>query len=172
MSPRYEQLFRATGTMRIGSEHHQIHANGLRIRRQGRRKFEGFTGHSWQSALFPSGKAFGCNNYPPRDDGKPSYNEGFVFSGDGVLKPARVVQAPWLARLLPGGEAVPLVLETAAGERIAIEGQTFVNTRSLGDKVLPASFPIVQQAHARYRWNGEETFGMIERSSLPAKMTL
>jgi hypothetical protein len=172
MSPRYEQLFRASGTLRTGGKRSEFTGNGLRIRRQGRRKFEGFTGHSWQSALFPSGKAFGCNNYPPRDDGQPSYNEGFVFYDSGVLRPARVVQAPWLTRLTPGGDDVTLVLQTADGEKISIDGQTYVNTRSLGDKVLPADFPIVQQAHARYRWNGEESFGMIERSSLPKRMTL
>jgi hypothetical protein len=171
MSPRYEQLFRATGKLRIDDEPIDFAANGLRIRRQGRRKFEGFSGHCWQSALFPSGKAFGCNNYPPRDDGEPSYNEGFVFSGDGVLRPARVVQAPWLKRLVPSGDDATVVLETNDGTKVVIEGRTFVNTRSLGDKVLPADFPIVQQAHAWYRWNGEETYGMVERSSLPKRMT-
>ncbi|CAN7556048.1 hypothetical protein LJR219_003989 [Phenylobacterium sp. LjRoot219] len=171
MSPRYEQLFRATGAMRVGEARLDVAANGLRIRRQGPRKFEGFWGHCWQSALFPSGKAFGCNNYPPRDDGQPSYNEGYVFGGDGALKPARVVQAPWLTKLAPRDDDATLVLETADGETITIEGQTFANTRSLSDKILPASFPIVQQAHARYRWDGEETFGMLERSTLPEKMT-
>jgi hypothetical protein len=96
---------------------------------------------------------------------------GFVFDG-AVRRAARVVQAPWLKRLTTGGDGVAVVLETADGERVAIDGSTFVNTRSLGDKVLPPTFPIVQQAHARYRWNGEETTGMIERSTLPAKMPL
>lgn len=170
MSPRYEQLFRATGKMQIDNERSTFAANGLRIRRQGRRKFEGFTGHSWQSAVFPSGKAFGCNVYPPRDDGQPSYNEGFVFE-NGTRRPARVAKAPWLTKLTTHGDDVTLVLETADGEKVTIAGETFINTRSPGDKVLPPEFPIVQQAHARYRWNGEETFGMVERSSLPKKMT-
>ena len=69
---------------------------GLRIRRQGVRKLEGFWGHCWQSALFPSGRAFGYIAYPPRPDGEPTYNEGYIFSGDGELVPARVVEAPWL----------------------------------------------------------------------------
>lgn len=65
MSPRYEQLFRASGRLRIGGAQFDVDANGLRIRRQGVRKFEGFWGHCWQSALFPSGRAFGFNTYPP-----------------------------------------------------------------------------------------------------------
>jgi len=169
MSPRYEQLFRAKGAMRVGGERFDVNARGLRIRRQGLRKFEGFWGHCWQSALFPSGRAFGYNTYPPRPDGKPSYNEGYIFDGRGKLKPARAVQVPWLTRLAPRGDDVSLVLETEDGP-VAIQGETFVNTRSRGSAILPPDFPIVQQAHACYHWDGEETFGMVERSSPPSKM--
>ena len=42
-----------------------------------------FRGHAWQSALFPSGRAFGYIVYPEREDGLPTYNEGYVFEGDG-----------------------------------------------------------------------------------------
>ena len=62
-----------------------------------------FRGHAWQSAVFPSGRAFGYIVYPPRDDGKPTYNEGYLFEGDGELIPAWVVDAPWLRRLQPHG---------------------------------------------------------------------
>jgi hypothetical protein len=171
MSPRYEQLFRASGKLRVGDKNWQFTGTGLRIRRTGARKFEGFWGHCWQSALFPGGKAFGYNTYPPRPDGKPSYNEGFVFDGNGKLKPARAVQIPWMTRLQPSGEDVPLVLETAEG-RVSIQGTSFVNTRSLGSAILPPDFPIVQQAHVRYRWDGEQACGMMERSTLPSKMSL
>jgi len=171
MSPRYEQLFRAQGTLRIGDRTYRFSGNGLRIRRQGTRKFEGFWGHCWQSALFPSGKAFGYNTYPPRPDGQPSFNEGYIFDGSGTLRPARAVQIPWMKRLLPGGEDVPLVLETDAG-RVTIQGTSFVNTRSRGSAILPADFPIVQQAHVRYLWGSETACGMMERSTPPSKMTL
>jgi hypothetical protein len=171
ISPRYEQLCRAKGTLTIDGERREFSAQLLRIKRQGVRKFEGFWGHCWMSALFPSGRAFGVNVFPPRADGKPSFNEGYVFEGDGALKPARAVQAPWMRKLYTGGEDVPLVLETAEG-RHSIEGTTFVNCRSLGASVLPASFPVVQQAHARYRWDGETACGMIERSTLRSAMEL
>ena len=59
--------------------------------------------------MFPSGKAFGHLVYPPRADGKPTYNEGFVFDGDRGLVPARVVEAPWLRRMQPRGEDVSVV---------------------------------------------------------------
>src|SRR4030095_12072058 len=73
--------------------------SGLRSRRQGVRRLAGFWGHCWQSAVFPSGKAFGYIAYPPRPDGEPTFNEGYLFTGEGALIPARAVQAPWLTRL-------------------------------------------------------------------------
>ncbi len=172
MSPRYEQLFRAKGVLTVGDERLELSGNGLRIRRQGVRRLEGFNGHCWQSAVFPGGKAFGFNTYPDRGDGTPAYNEGFVFDGSGELQPARVVEIPWLDRLQPRGDDVSFVLETAAG-KVTVQGSTFINTRSVnkGSAVLPPDFPIVQQAHARYRWGDEETVGMIERSSPPSKIT-
>jgi hypothetical protein len=170
MSPRYEQLLRCEGSLRIDGAEHAFRGNGLRIRRTGFRAFAGFSGHCWQSAVFPSGKGFGFNIYPPRDDGQPSYAEGFVLDADGTRMPARPVEVPWLRRLVTGGESVPFVLETVDGRRVAVDGTTFVNVRSRGHAVLPPDFPIVQQAHARYVWDGEETTGMIERSSRPSVM--
>lgn len=169
ISPRFEQLCRAEGVLVIDGESRAFKGQALRIKRQGVRTFEGFQGHCWMSALFPDGRAFGVNAFPPRADGTASFNEGFVFLGDGALKPARAVRMPWMRRLLTGGEDVPLVLETEDGT-VTIEGTTFVNCRSRGHSILPASFPVVQQAHARYRWDGEEATGMIERSTLRERM--
>lgn len=171
MSPRYEQLFRARGALRVGRRNITLTGTGLRIRRQGVRRLAGFAGHCWQSAVFPSGKAFGFNTYPPRSDGEPSYNEGYIFDGSGELKVARADVVPWLDRLQTSGDNVSFVLETAQGA-VSVEGVTFINTRSVnkGSAVLPPDFPIVQQAHARYRWDGEEACGMVERSSTPDKI--
>lgn len=172
MSPRYEQLFRCEGSVRFNGKEHGFRGNGLRIRRTGFRAFAGFVGHCWQSAIFPSGKGFGFNVYPPREDGKLSYSEGFILDADGTRTPARPVEVPWLHKLVTGGEAVPFVLEAIDGRRVEIDGTTFVNVRSRGHPSLPPDFPIVQQAHARYVWDGEETTGMIERSSRPSVMIL
>lgn len=176
ISPRFEQLCRAQGFLDIDGERRNFKGQVLRIKRQGVRKFEGFWGHCWQSALFPSGRAFGINVFPPRADGKPSFNEGFIFDGDGVLKPARAVNMPWMKKLLVAGEDVSLTLETADG-LVSIQGVTFINCRSRGGAtasktVLPASFPVVQQAHATYTWNGETACGMIERSTLRDQMEM
>ncbi|AXO23080.1 hypothetical protein MOKP4_19440 [Mycobacterium avium subsp. hominissuis] len=172
--PRYEQLFRAAGSVTVDGSERRFSGSGLRIRRQGVRKLAGFWGHAWQSAVFPSGKAFGYIAYPPRPDGQPTFNEGYVFTGDGPLIPARVVRAPWLTRLQALGEDVSLVLETGHGV-VAVEGETVFSTHDIHHdddsysvhamkKEMP-SFPALQQAGVRYRWDGEETYGMLERSN-------
>ena len=112
------------------------------------------------------------NVYPPRDDGRPSFNEGYVFDGDGELRPAQAVATPWLRRFEVSGEDVPLSLATQDGELVEIAGRTFINCRSggTGTSALPESYPLVQQAHAFYRWGDEETTGMVERSTFRKDM--
>lgn len=172
--PRYEQLFRADGILTVDGHTQRFTGSGLRIRRRGVRKLAGFAGHAWQSALFPSGKAFGYIAYPPRADGTPTFNEGYIFTGDGPLIPATAVRAPWLTRLQALGEDVSVVLETAQGT-LEIEGETVVSTHDIHHdddmysmhalrEEMP-DFPAVHQAGVRYRWDGEQTYGMLERSN-------
>jgi hypothetical protein len=172
--PRYEQLYRATGSVTIAGESQDFTGTGLRIRRQGVRRLAQFWGHAWQSAIFPSGRAFGYIAYPPRPDGQPTFNEGYLFTGDGDLIPARAVRAPWLTRLQALGEDVSLTLETADGT-VHIEGETVYSTHDIHHnddtysvremKKENPNFPALQQAGVRYRWDGEETYGMLERSN-------
>ena len=173
--PRYEQLFRAAGSLRIaGEKQRTFTGSGLRIRRQGIRRLAEFRGHCWQSALFPSGRAFGYIAYPARDDGMPTFNEGYIFDGEGELVPARVVEAPWLTKLAPLGEDASLVLETTRGS-VRIEGEIVLSTIDIHHddetraveamKKEQPKFPAVNQAGVRYRWDGEETYGMLERSN-------
>jgi hypothetical protein len=159
ISPRYEQLCTARGSVRFGSDEWAFEGTGLRIHRQGLRDTEGFWGHCWPSALFPSGKAFGALAFPERPD-QPTYNEAFVFDGERMI-PAVLVDAPWLRRLQPNGEDVSLTLRTKEGD-VRIEGETVLSACMPGG--LPEFPPALQQAGVRYRWDGEETFGMMERS--------
>jgi hypothetical protein len=158
--PRFEQLCRATGSARIGKDHYQLNGGALRIRRTGVRRLATFRGHVWQSALFPSGRGFGAMLYPPRPDGKPTFNEGFLFGGDGSLIPARVVAAPWLHQMQPSGADVSLELESEGG-RTAIRGETVLSTFS----TLGANGRHLEQGIVRYTWDGETTNGMLERST-------
>ena len=91
---RFEQLCRATGWLRIGDETFEIDGAANRIRRQSIRRLAKFRGHvvagrrSFRAAA-------GSATSPIRRarDGKETYNEGYVFEGDGALVPARVVDA-------------------------------------------------------------------------------
>jgi hypothetical protein len=163
--PRYEQLFRAEGSVTVGGNKQSFRGTGLRIRRQGVRDVAEFWGHSWQSALFPSGKAFGYIAYPPPPDGHETYNEGYIFAGTGELIPAKVVEAPWLRKLGTKGQDVSVVLESEDLGITRIEGETVISTYLVGHLDYP-KFPVLSQCTVRYRWDGEETYGMLERSSL------
>jgi hypothetical protein len=163
---RFEQLCRATGTLRIGDEAYEINGGANRIRRQSIRRVAKLRGHAWQAGLLPSGRGFGYIAYPPRDDGKETYNEGYVFEGDGQLIPARVVDAPWLRELSPKGEDVSCVLETDNGETVPIAAETVVSTFHVMPPEVGGGLQL-QQAITKYTWNGETGTGMTERSTAP-----
>lgn len=170
--PRFEQLAWASGVLRVDGREHVVRGGALRIHRQGVRRLNvgglAFWGHAWQSAVFPSGRGFGYLAFPPRPDGRPTFNEGYVFEGDGRLVPARVVQAPWLTTMRPRGEDVGLVLETERGTT-TIRGETLMST-FLAIPNDTDRFPVLQQAIARYTWDGETANGMLERSNTPDKV--
>lgn len=169
---RFEQLLRAKGTLQVGGEEHSFSGSGLRIRRQGGRTVAGFWGHVWQSALFPSGRGFGHMVWPPRTDGVPSFNEGWIYNGGGGIIPARVVEAPWLRRLDPPlGQDATVVLESELG-RTTIEGETILTTFDVSIRPQNPDFPVLEEAGVRYRWDGEETIGMLERSTMRDQMQL
>ena len=129
------------------------------------RRLAPLRGHVWQAAAFPSGFGFGFQVYPPRTDGKPTYNEGYIVE-DGEIVPARVVKAPFLTRLQPHGEDVSLALE-AAGKVIEIAGQTTASTFMVMPPEVGGGLQL-QQGLARYSYNGETVIGMVERSAARA----
>ena len=121
----------------------------------------------WQSSIFPSGRGFGVCLYPPRDDGKPTFNEGFLFDGDGELIPAWATQSPWLDKLEPKGQDATLTLETEDGRVETIRGETVLSTCHVMGPHSGAGFEsefALQQAIVRYSWDGETAMGMLERS--------
>jgi hypothetical protein len=163
---RIEQLFRSSGSLTVDGQTYAFRGSGLRVKRQGTRQLGGFWGHAWQSALFPSGKGFGYIAYPPRTRDEHPYNEGFVYDGDGPLIPARVVRAPWLQELIARDEDVSLVLETFDGRQVSITGTTWAPTHDRFPRAEYPSFPVLFQGGVRYEWDGEVSYGMLERSSM------
>jgi len=171
---RHEQLFRCKGTFGVeGEPELSFEGTGLRIRRSGVRRLGEFPGHCWQSALFPSGKAFGLSGFPARSDGTPAYCDAFIFE-DGKKTYAKMLEAPWMTRFVPHGGDVGFVLETDKG-LVKIGGKTHDSTfLTKGSRMFGnwsgehgVALPF-HQGGAQYTWDGETTYGMIERS-LPAE---
>jgi prepilin-type processing-associated H-X9-DG protein len=167
---RFEQLCRANGRMRIDGRSYTIDGAANRIRRQSIRRTAKLRGHAWQAALFPDGRGFGYIAYPPRDDGRDTYNEGYFFPGDGPLIPARVVDAPWLRTTKPSGEDVSCVLETADGTAVRVDGRTLASTFMIMPPEVGGGLQL-QQAITRYTLDGETANGMLERSTAPGNLS-
>lgn len=163
---RLEQLCSVTGTATVDGAATPFKGGGLRIHRKGgnRSDYGDFYGHNWQSAAFPSGRAFGFIHYRPRPDGSVKYREGWLLDA-GEIVPARVEETPWMTDTRSSGEDVSFVLHTKKGA-VRIAGETFVSSlrppRPIGDGT---SFPLLHSGIARYRWDDEVAFGMIERSA-------
>jgi hypothetical protein len=164
---RFEQLCSVMGTIEVDGRTTPFTGGGLRVHRKGgnRSDYGAFYGHVWQSAWFPSGRAFGLIHYRPGPDGAVKYREGWILDGGEVLA-ARVEDTPWMSDTRPSGEDVSFTLYTMQ-DAYRITGETFVSSlrppRPVGDGT---SFPLLQSGIARYRWDGETAFGMIERSAL------
>lgn len=157
---RFEQLFRARGVFHVDGRDHAFSGSGLRVKRQSVRPLGGFRGHCWQSAVFPDGRAFGYITYPPREDGS-AYNDGYIFQ-HGTMYPARAITIPWLRRIVGEGDDVSLTLQSALGIT-HIQGVTALSTFRVGNPDIGGLN--LHQGGARYRWDDQTAYGMIERSA-------
>jgi len=179
---RYEQLYRMTGQVRIDQERIDIRGAGVRTHRRGTREMARWHGHSWQTAIFPSGRAFGLMRFPSRDgpEGREVaglwFNEGFVVE-NGRMYPAEVLQSTWLDTYTPTGERSQIRLRSELGEAVidveisAVAWRT-IHTDAAQGRYLrafgvwgdPGSY-VMGQGAARYAWDGESAYGHIERST-------
>jgi hypothetical protein len=164
---RFEQLFRGEGEIDVDGERRSFRLVGNRVKRRSVRT-DGLMlrGHSWQGALFPDGRAFGCEARPLHDDGFEPWNEGFVFQ-DGQMHHAKAVNVPWLGEIVERGEDVSVELHSDLGVT-RIKGTTALSTFRIGN---PDIWGLnLHQAGAEYEWDGQTAFGMIERSSVSAPL--
>lgn len=164
---RIEQMFTAQGLVAVDGETIPLRGAGVRIHRKGtviRSDYSDWMGHVWMSALFPSGRAFGINNFHPHPDGRLRYHEGWLLD-DGEIVPAKFVAAPWLTQWLPNGDDVSFTLRTPRGD-VHINGETHTTTVNAIHPIPGRpTFPPTQQGIVNFRWDGEQAYGMIERSA-------
>ncbi|MBW8754119.1 MAG: hypothetical protein JF595_08185 [Sphingomonadales bacterium] len=161
---RVEQTWRGEGELTIDGETRSFRAVGNRIHRQSVRPMGAFRGHCWQAAVFPDGRAFGYCAYPPREDGT-TYNDGYIYQ-NGRMYQAQATRIPFLRNIMPNGDDVSLELESELGIT-RIDGVTTLATFHLGNPGVGGMNN--NQGGARYTWDGQSTYGMIERSS-PAEL--
>ena len=158
-----EHQFRGAGTMTLDGETRSFKAVGNRIHRQSVRPLDGFRGHVWQAAVFADGRAFAYIAYPPGEDGS-TYNEGYVFI-DGKIHAASATTIPWLTAAGLTSEGQDNSLEIAwDGGSARIAGAGMLNTFKVMHEGEMAGFAL-NQGGARYSWDGQQTIGMIERST-------
>lgn len=160
--PAYEQLSRVTGAIRIqGRDEYKFTGTGLRTHRYGRRTVASNFSTSWVSALFPSGRAFLAVQYMDKDD-KPFYSEGWAREPNGIPAAARVGTIPMLDYLDCVGRKCELVLDGPKGaEHIEIEILSAAYNYGIGIDHTPGTYGVCHTM-SRFRWNGEETTGLME----------
>jgi hypothetical protein len=84
---------------------------------------------------------------------------------DGQVIPAQVVDTPWIKIAQASGEHFSIGLRTSNGD-IRIEGETSMSVLFPKREMQGgSSFPPLQQGIARYSWDGDSAYGMIERSA-------
>ncbi len=157
---RIEHQFRATGTLTVDGATRDFKAVGNRIKRQSVRPLLNFRGHVWQAAVFPDGRAFAVNSYPPAADGS-TYADGYIYQ-DGRMYQGRATKVPWLRRFKERGDDVSLEIESELGTT-RIEGVTELCTFRVNNQEM-GGFSL-QQSGAHYSWDGQTAYGMIERSA-------
>jgi hypothetical protein len=168
---RYEQLLTATGTITTRDGVLPVTAGGMRTHRVGTRNTGTFPGHTWSTAIFPSGKSFGVQRFCGAD-GVSQWEEAYVSDGSTIVA-AKVRKIPLFSGALPG-ERLDITLESSAGTA-RVHGElmatNFVSSMPLDrqrfcwgvDRSNPDN-RIMSQGLARYEWDGEIGSGMSERS--------
>ena len=155
---RYEQLCRITGRVEIGARHIDLNAYGMRSHRRNSVSIyeSGAVGHSWATALFPSGQGFHLLAYQVEPRAEVGFLYGHYFDGQRYHE-AEVKRFP----LFSGGEGVEHSrLEMRVGDRVlevAVESwPPLAGTMASGIRLTRAA--------ARFTLDGEVGGGVLERS--------
>ena len=157
---RTEQLMRVKGHIIVDGVRVDFDGGGMRAHRQNLDALiKG--AYVWQAACFPSGRAFSVITAVENGGGAPAFAEGAAFMGEGKLIAARAITVPWIREWNFNRDDVGFSLQQAGrDEADVIQGQVVLSAPVLAKGPYAAR----RQAVALYRWNGEETYGLIEQS--------
>ena len=164
---RFDQLFRGEGELEIDGRKQAIRVVGNRIKRRSIRTDGLFLrGHAWQAVVFPDGSAVGYEARPVHDDGNEPWNEAFIYK-DGRMYHGKATKVPWLTRAVERGDDVSFEIETELGTA-RIRGTTGLSTFKLSSKDIWGLH--LHQGGALYSWDGQQAWGMIERSTVSDRL--
>jgi hypothetical protein len=167
----YEQAGRIVGWLRCGSATYELTGTGMRDHSHGPRHFGHFRRGSWTHAEFPGGRVFAALRMWSNDD-EVALNRAFICS-DGKLREATPIDVPTLEGPLgdPGGVVVRLDDGDNGMAEIEVE---VLNAKTMtlaepneilyGVDAADPGIKIINEAVVRCRWDGEEGWGLCERS--------
>lgn len=155
---RYEQLCRIRGLVRIGSRDVEVDAYGMRSHRCNSASIydSGAVGHTWATALFPSGRGFHLLSYQIEPKGDVGFLYGHYFDGKAYHE-AEVLRFPYFTGA-EGTEQSQLVL-LVDGKLLEIELESYAPLVN-----MPVDGPRLTRAAARFVMDGEVGGGVMERS--------
>jgi hypothetical protein len=169
----YEQLYRARGTVVLGTEELPFDGYGWRDHSQGPRGSTtgaAWGGHVITGTVYDSGRGWGLSRYWT-PDGTISLEGGYVVGEDGVMHHAEVTEAPRLRELAMAGEELPIGLRWRGGTL-----ETTITTRRslwlsmmkplLVGKDLSGPGLMYVLNHGTSAWDGELGVNYIERSDM------
>ncbi|GAA0604134.1 hypothetical protein GCM10009547_02390 [Sporichthya brevicatena] len=166
----YEQPGRFAGRLRCGDQEWELAGTGIRDHSYGPRNFANFRRGSWAHAEFPSGRSFVALRMWDNDD-VVALNRGFICEDD-KLREITPLDMPTLESAGADPRAMTVRLDDG-GREVVIEVEvlsSMTQTLSEPNEVLQGvdrtdpRIKILNDAMVRCRWDGEEAYGLCERS--------
>ncbi|HEY2830965.1 MAG TPA: hypothetical protein VGJ14_00960 [Sporichthyaceae bacterium] len=166
----YEQAGRIAGRLRCGEETWEITGTGMRDHSHGPRNFAHFRRGSWVHAEFGSGRAFAALRMWTNDD-NVALNRAFI-SEDGKLREVTPIDMPTLETALSDPRSMTVRIDdggretTIEVEVINAKTMTLVEPNEIvfGVDRSDPRIKVINEAIVRCRWDGEEGYGLCERS--------
>jgi hypothetical protein len=174
----YEQAGKVSGRLQCGETAYELSGTGMRDHSHGPRNFAHFRRGSWVHAEFPSGRVFAALRMWT-NDGEVALNRAFI-SEDGKLREATPVDLPTLegprgdpgqvlVRLDDGGTLAEIDVEVLHAKTMTLAEP---NEILYGVDATDPRIKIINEAVVRCRWDGEEGWGLCERSRRIEDLTL
>jgi hypothetical protein len=166
----YEQAGRIAGQLQCGAQSWDIAGTGMRDHSHGPRNFAHFRRGTWVHAEFPSGRVFAALRMWTNDD-NVALNRAFI-SEDGKLREVTPIDLPTLDTEHADPRAITVRIEDGGREHTieveVINAKTMTlaepNEILFGVDRTDPRIKVINEAIVRCRWDGEEGYGLCERS--------